>query len=346
VSPFNLDRLRLKVEELERKQSEPGFWDDPEQSQKIVQEACSYKRTLDEFDEMMGAYEDAEVMLEMGEEEEDESLIPEIREQIDTFARLYEKLRISTLLSGEFDHKSAILTLHAGAGGTEACDWTGMLYRMYTRWAERHGFKVEVLDYLDGDEAGVKGVTIQISGENAYGYLKSEKGVHRLVRISPFDAAGRRHTSFASCEIMPELDDTIQVDINMDDLRIDTYRSSGAGGQHVNKTSSAIRITHLPTGIVVQCQNERSQFQNKDKAMMMLKAKLYELEKEKQSEKLSDIRGEVKDNAFGSQIRSYVFQPYRLVKDLRTGEENGNIQAVMDGDLDGFMNAYLAWINR
>ncbi len=346
MSPFNLDRLRLKVEELERKQSEPGFWDDPEQSQKIVQEAGSYKRTLDEFDEMMGAYEDAEVMLEMGEEEEDESLIPEIREQIDTFARLYEKLRISTLLSGEFDHKSAILTLHAGAGGTEACDWTGMLYRMYTRWAERHGFKVEVLDYLDGDEAGVKGVTIQISGENAYGYLKSEKGVHRLVRISPFDAAGRRHTSFASCEIMPELDDTIQVDINMDDLRIDTYRSSGAGGQHVNKTSSAIRITHLPTGIVVQCQNERSQFQNKDKAMMMLKAKLYELEKEKQSEKLSDIRGEVKDNAFGSQIRSYVFQPYRLVKDLRTGEENGNIQAVMDGDLDGFMNAYLAWINR
>lgn len=346
MSPFNLDRLRLKVEELERKQSEPGFWDDPEQSQKIVQEAGSYKRTLDEFDEMMGAYEDAEVMLEMGEEEEDDSLIPEIREQIDTFARLYEKLRISTLLSGEFDHKSAILTLHAGAGGTEACDWTGMLYRMYTRWAERHGFKVEVLDYLDGDEAGVKGVTIQISGENAYGYLKSEKGVHRLVRISPFDAAGRRHTSFASCEIMPELDDTIQVDINMDDLRIDTYRSSGAGGQHVNKTSSAIRITHLPTGIVVQCQNERSQFQNKDKAMMMLKAKLYELEKEKQSEKLSDIRGEVKDNAFGSQIRSYVFQPYRLVKDLRTGEENGNIQAVMDGDLDGFMNAYLAWINR
>ncbi len=346
MSPFNLDRLRLKVEELERKQSEPGFWDDPEQSQKIVQEAGSYKRTLDEFDEMIGAYEDAEVMLEMGEEEEDDSLIPEIREQIDTFARLYEKLRISTLLSGEFDHKSAILTLHAGAGGTEACDWTGMLYRMYTRWAERHGFKVEVLDYLDGDEAGVKGVTIQISGENAYGYLKSEKGVHRLVRISPFDAAGRRHTSFASCEIMPELDDTIQVDINMDDLRIDTYRSSGAGGQHVNKTSSAIRITHLPTGIVVQCQNERSQFQNKDKAMMMLKAKLYELEKEKQSEKLSDIRGEVKDNAFGSQIRSYVFQPYRLVKDLRTGEENGNIQAVMDGDLDGFMNAYLAWINR
>lgn len=334
------------MEELDRKQSEPGFWDDPEASQKIVQEAGSYKRTLDEYDAMMGAYEDAQVMLEMAEEEEDESLIPEIREQIDIFAGLYEKLRISTLLSGEFDHKNAILTLHAGAGGTEACDWTGMLYRMYTRWAERHGYKVEVLDYLDGDEAGVKGVTIQINGENAYGYLKSEKGVHRLVRISPFDAAGRRHTSFASCDLMPELDEDIQVDINMDDLRIDTYRSSGAGGQHVNKTSSAIRITHLPTGIVVQCQNERSQFQNKDKAMMMLKAKLYELEKEKQSERLSDIRGEVKDNAFGSQIRSYVFHPYSMVKDLRTGEETGNIQAVMDGDLDKFMNAYLAWANR
>ena len=238
------------------------------------------------------------------------------------------------------------MTLHAGAGGTEACDWTSMLYRMYTRWAERHGYKVEVLDYQDGDEAGIKSVTIQINGENAYGYLRSEKGVHRLVRISPFDAAGRRHTSFASCEIMPELDDTIQIDINPDDLRIDTYRSSGAGGQHVNKTSSAIRITHIPTGIVVQCQNERSQFQNKDKAMMMLKAKLYELEREKQSERLSDIRGEVKDNAFGSQIRSYVFHPYSMVKDLRTGEETGNIQAVMDGDLDKFMNAYLAWINH
>ncbi len=334
------------MEELERKQSEPGFWDNPEASQKIVQEAGSYKNTLDEFDTMQGAYDDALVMLEMAEEEEDESLIPEIREQIDTFKELYEKLRISTLLSGEFDHKNAILTLHAGAGGTEACDWTGMLYRMYTRWAERRGFKIEVLDYQDGDEAGVKGVTIQINGENVYGYLKSEKGIHRLVRISPFDAAGRRHTSFASCELMPVLDEDIQVDINMDDLRIDTYRASGAGGQHVNKTSSAIRITHIPTGIVVQCQNERSQFQNKDKAMMMLKAKLYELEKEKQSERLADIRGDVKDNAFGSQIRSYVFHPYSMVKDLRTGEETGNIQSVMDGDLDKFMNAYLAWVNR
>lgn len=311
-----------------------------------MQEAGSYKKTLDEYDAMMQSYDDAHVMMEMAEEEDDESLIPEIREQIDQFEEAYERLRISTLLSGEFDHKNAIMTLHAGAGGTEACDWTSMLYRMYTRWAERHGYKVEVLDYQDGDEAGIKSVTIQINGENAYGYLRSEKGVHRLVRISPFDAAGRRHTSFASCEIMPELDDTIQIDINPDDLRIDTYRSSGAGGQHVNKTSSAIRITHIPTGIVVQCQNERSQFQNKDKAMMMLKAKLYELEREKQSERLSDIRGEVKDNAFGSQIRSYVFHPYSMVKDLRTGEETGNIQAVMDGDLDKFMNAYLAWINH
>ena len=311
-----------------------------------MQEAGSYKKTLDEYDAMMQSYDDAHVMMEMAEEEDDESLIPEIREQIDQFEEAYERLRISTLLSGEFDHKNAIMTLHAGAGGTEACDWTSMLYRMYTRWAERHGYKVEVLDYQDGDEAGIKSVTIQINGENAYGYLRSEKGVHRLVRISPFDAAGRRHTSFASCEIILELHDTIQIDINPDDLRIDTYRSSGAGGQHVNKTSSAIRITHIPTGIVVQCQNERSQFQNKDKAMMMLKAKLYELEREKQSERLSDIRGEVKDNAFGSQIRSYVFHPYSMVKDLRTGEETGNIQAVMDGDLDKFMNAYLAWINH
>ena len=334
------------MEELERKQSEPGFWDNPEVSQKIVQEAGSYKNTLDEFDTMQGAYDDALVMLEMAEEENDESLIPEIREQIDIFKELYEKLRISTLLSGEFDHKNAILTLHAGAGGTEACDWTGMLYRMYTRWAERRGFKVEVLDYQDGDEAGVKGVTIQINGENAYGYLKSEKGIHRLVRISPFDAAGRRHTSFASCELMPELDDDIQVDINMDDLRIDTYRSSGAGGQHVNKTSSAIRITHLPTGIVVQCQNERSQFQNKDKAMQMLKAKLFLLKKEENAEKLSDIRGDVKEIGWGNQIRSYVMQPYTMVKDHRTNAEVAQVDNVMDGYLDPFINAYLKWISE
>ncbi|MFR2465538.1 MAG: peptide chain release factor 2, partial [Clostridia bacterium] len=265
---------------------------------------------------------------------------------IDEFIRCYEQLRIRTLLSGEFDAGNAIITLHAGAGGTEACDWNEMLFRMYTRWAEKKGYKVEILDYLDGEEAGCKSVTMQISGENAFGYLKSEKGVHRLVRISPFDSSGRRHTSFASCDVMPELSDDIEVEINMDDLRIDTYRSSGAGGQHVNKTDSAIRITHLPTGIVVQCQNERSQFQNKDKAMMMLKAKLYEVEREKQMEKLSDIRGEVKEIGWGSQIRSYVFHPYSMVKDHRTNEETGNIQAVMDGDLDAFMNAYLVWLSK
>ena len=340
---LNLDRLQLRVEELERKQLEPGFWDDPEKSSKIVQEAGSTKRRLDEFNEMKTAFEDAEALIEMGQEEEDESLVAEVQEQIGLFKDLYEKLRLTTLLTGEFDSKNAILTLHAGAGGTEACDWTSMLYRMYTRWAEKHGYGVELLDYQEGDEAGIKAVTIQINGENAYGYLRSEKGVHRLVRISPFDAAGRRHTSFSSCDLMPELDEDVEVDINMDDLRIDVFRSSGAGGQKVNKTSSAIRITHIPTGIVVQCQNERSQYQNKDKAMQMMKAKLYQLKKEKQSDRLSDIRGEVMENAFGSQIRSYVFHPYTLVKDLRTQEETGNIQAVMDGELDNFMNAYLAW---
>ena len=343
MSPFNLERLRLKVEEYEQKQLEPGFWDDPEKSQKIVMESGSYKRRIEEFETMETAYEDAKALLEMGQEENDESLIPEIEEQIETFKELYEKLKMSSLLIGEFDHNNAIMTLHAGAGGTEACDWTSMLYRMYTRWAEKNGFGVEVLDYQEGDEAGIKSVTIQINGENAYGFLRSEKGVHRLVRISPFDAAGRRHTSFSSCDLMPELDDSINIELNMDELRIDVFRSSGAGGQKVNKTSSAIRITHIPTGIVVQCQNERSQYQNKDKAMEMMKAKLYQLEQEKQSEKFSDIRGEVMENAFGSQIRSYVFHPYTMVKDLRTGEETGNIQAVMDGALEPFMNAYLAW---
>lgn len=343
MSPFNLEKLKLKVEELDLKVSEPGFWDDPEKSQKILQEAGGYKKKLKEYTDMASAYEDAQVMLEMAVEENDSSLIPEIREQIDLFVERKENLRIATLLSGEFDANNAIVTLHPGAGGTEACDWTEMLFRMYTRWAEKRGYKVEILDYQDGDEAGCKSVTMQINGENAYGYLRSEKGIHRLVRISPFDASGRRHTSFASCEVMPELDDSVEVEINPDDLRIDTYRSSGAGGQHVNKTSSAIRITHLPTGTVVQCQNERSQFQNKDRAMAMLRAKLYELEYEKQMERLSDIRGEVKENAWGSQIRSYVFHPYSLVKDYRTNEETANIQAVMDGGLDAFMNAYLSW---
>ncbi len=282
----------------------------------------------------------------MGYEENDASLIPEIQEELDDFAEKLEAMRIKTLLSGEYDRNNAILKLNAGAGGTESCDWAGMLYRMYTRWAERKGFSVEVLDSLDGDEAGIKSVTFQVNGENAYGYLKSEKGVHRLVRISPFNAQGKRQTSFVSLDVMPDIEDDIDIEINPDELRIDTYRSSGAGGQHINKTSSAIRITHIPTGIVVQCQNERSQHQNKDKAMQMLKAKLYLLEQQKQAEKLSGIRGEVSDIAWGNQIRSYVMQPYTMVKDHRTSAEVSNVDGVMDGKIDPFINAYLKWINR
>ena len=279
----------------------------------------------------------------MANEENDESLVPEVQETFEAFKEDFDSLKIRTLLTGEYDRDNAIITLHAGAGGTEACDWTQMLYRMYTRWAERKGFSVEVLDLLDGDEAGIKSVTMQINGENAYGYMRSEKGVHRLVRISPFNANGKRQTSFSSCDVMPELTEDVDIEINDEDIRIDTYRSSGAGGQHINKTSSAIRITHFPTGIVVTCQNERSQFQNKDKAMQMLKAKLLLLKEQENAEKLSDIRGDIQDNAFGSQIRSYVMQPYKLVKDLRTGEEYANVTAVMDGDIDRFINAYLKW---
>ena len=279
----------------------------------------------------------------MANEENDESLVPEVQETFEAFKEDFDSLKIRTLLTGEYDRDNAIITLHAGAGGTEACDWTQMLYRMYTRWAERKGFSVEVLDLLDGDEAGIKSVTMQINGENAYGYMRSEKGVHRLVRISPFNANGKRQTSFSSCDVMPELTEDVDIEINDEDIRIDTYRSSGAGGQHINKTSSAIRITHFPTGIVVTCQNERSQFQNKDKAMQMLKAKLLLLKEQENAEKLSDIRGDIQDNAFGSQIRSYVMQPYKLVKDLRTGEECANVTAVMDGDIDRFINAYLKW---
>ena len=281
----------------------------------------------------------------MGYEEEDESLIPEIRNELDSFVSVLEDMRIATLLSGEFDKNNAILKLNAGAGGTESCDWASMLYRMYTRWAEKKGFTVEVLDYLDGDEAGIKSVTFQVNGENAYGYLKSEKGVHRLVRISPFNAQGKRQTSFVSLDVMPDIEEDLDVEINDDDIRVDTYRSSGAGGQHINKTSSAIRITHLPTGIVVQCQNERSQHMNKDKAMQMLKAKLFLLKQEENKEKLSDIRGEVSEIGWGNQIRSYVFQPYTMVKDHRTGVESGNVDAVMDGAIDVFINGYLKWIS-
>lgn len=322
---------------------EPGFWDDADKSTGYMKELKNLKDTVDEYYKLSQAYEDVETLIEMGYEENDESLIPEIQEMLDEFTEAFDNLRIKTLLSGEYDNNNAILTLHAGAGGTEACDWTSMLFRMYTRWADKKGFTTEVLDYLDGDEAGIKSVTVQINGENAYGYLKSEKGVHRLVRISPFNANGKRQTSFSSCEVMPDIEEDIDIEINEDDLRIDTYRSSGAGGQHINKTSSAVRITHIPTNIVVQCQNERSQFQNKDKAMQMLKAKLYLLKQQENMEKLSDIRGEVTENGFGSQIRSYIMQPYKLVKDHRTNKEIGNVESVMDGGIDPFINEYLKW---
>ena len=324
---------------------EPGFWDDADQSTALMKEMKNLKDTVDKYKKLEQAYEDVETMIEMGYEENDPEMVPEIQEMLDDFEKEFEELRITTLLSGEYDKDNAILTLHAGAGGTEACDWVSMLFRMYCRWADKKGYTTEVLDYLDGEEAGIKSVTVQINGENAYGYLKCEKGVHRLVRISPFNANGKRQTSFASCDVMPDIEEDIDIEINEDDLRIDTYRSSGAGGQHINKTSSAIRITHIPTNIVVQCQNERSQFQNKDKAMQMLKAKLYLLKQQENMEKLSGIRGEVMDNAWGSQIRSYVMQPYKLIKDHRTNEEIANVDSVMDGNIDPFINAYLKWLS-
>ena len=323
----------------------PGFWDNAEKSQKYMVELKSLKDDKETYEQLETQFEDIETLIEMGYEENDASLIPEIEEALKEFAETLEGIRMKTLLSGEYDRDGAILTLHAGAGGTEACDWAGMLYRMYCRWAESKGYGVEVLDYLDGEEAGIKSVTFQVNGENAYGYLKSEKGVHRLVRISPFNAAGKRQTSFASLDVMPDIEEDLDIEIDEKDLRIDTYRSSGAGGQHINKTSSAIRITHIPTGIVVQCQNERSQFQNKDKAMQMLKAKLYLLKQQENAEKISGIRGEIKEIGWGSQIRSYVMQPYTMVKDHRTNQESGNAQSVLDGNLDPFINAYLKWIS-
>ena len=342
---LDLENKEQRVEELEREMEAPDFWDDAERSQKMMKELSSLKGDIEIYHKLQNQKEEIELMIEMGYEEEDASVIPDIQEMLEEFQRDFEHIRIKTLLSGEYDKDNAIVTLHAGAGGTESCDWASMLYRMYLRWADRQGFSTEVLDYLDGEEAGIKSVTFQVNGENAYGYLKSEKGVHRLVRISPFNAAGKRQTSFVSCDVMPDIEEDVDVEINQDDLRIDTYRSSGAGGQHINKTSSAIRITHLPTGIVVQCQNERSQFQNKDKAMQMLKAKLYMLKQQENAEKLSDIRGDVKEIGWGNQIRSYVLQPYTMVKDLRTGEETGNVANVLDGGLDPFISAYLRWLS-
>ena len=318
---------------------EPGFWDDPEKSNQKMREAKNLKNTVETVRGLESQYEDIMTLIEMGYEDNDPEIIPDISEELETFKKTFEEIRVSTLLSGEYDRNNAILRLNAGAGGTESCDWCSMLYRMYTRWAERKGFALEVLDYLDGDEAGIKSVTFQINGENAYGYLKSEKGVHRLVRISPFNAQGKRQTSFVSLDVMPDIEEDVDVEIRDEDIRVDTYRSSGAGGQHINKTSSAIRITHFPTGIVVTCQNERSQHMNKDKAMQMLKAKLYMLKQEENAEKLSDIRGDVKEIGWGNQIRSYVMQPYTMVKDHRTNEESGNVDAVMDGALDPFINA-------
>lgn len=323
----------------------PGFWDDPEVSQKKMKELNSMKSDVETYASLKTQFEDMETLIEMGYEENDASLIPEIEENLQEFIASYEGIRSKTLLSGEYDKDNAIVSLHAGAGGTESCDWAAMLYRMFSRWALDKGYSVEVLDSLDGEEAGIKSITFEVSGENAYGYLKSEKGVHRLVRISPFNAAGKRQTSFVSCDVMPDIEEDIDIEIKEDDLRIDTYRSSGAGGQHINKTSSAIRITHLPTGIVVQCQNERSQFQNKDKAMQMLKAKLYLLKQQENAEKAAGIRGEVTDIGWGNQIRSYVMQPYTMVKDHRTGVETGNIDSVLDGKIDLFINGYLKWLS-
>ena len=321
----------------------PGFWDDIERSQEVMRQVKAIKSDIEAYHGLEQQLEDIETLIEMGYEEEDADLIVEIEQEWKKFEEAFETLRIGTLLTGEYDNSNAILSLHAGAGGTEACDWVNMLYRMYVRWADSHGFSTEVLDFLDGDETGYRSITVQINGENAYGYLRSEHGVHRLVRISPFNAAGKRQTTFAACDVMPDIEADLEVEIKEDDLRIDYYRSSGAGGQHINKTSSAVRITHNPTGIVVQCQNERSQHMNRDKAMKMLTAKLFLLKQQENQDKVSGIRGDVKENGWGSQIRSYVMHPYSMVKDHRTGEETANVNAVMDGALDGFVNAYLKW---
>ncbi len=331
-----------KIAELEYKMGEPTFWDDAEKAQKINQELNDVKISVDKYKALVAKFEDAETLFEMGMEEEDQSMEVDVKAEIRKVAEGLEALQLEVLLSGQYDANNAILTLHAGAGGTEAQDWTQMLLRMYGRWAERHGFTVETADLLPGDEAGVKSATLFIKGHNAYGFLKSEKGVHRLVRISPFDANARRHTSFSACDIMPEIDDAVEVDINMADVRVDTYRASGAGGQHINKTSSAVRMTHEPTGVVVQCQNERSQLQNREQCLKMLRAKLFELELEKKEAELAKLEGDQQNIEWGSQIRSYVFQPYTMVKDHRTSEETGNVQAVMDGDIDAFIRAYLS----
>ena len=338
---LNLDEAARQVDFLEAQCAADGFWDNPENSQKVLQKLKQEKNKLESQAKRRSSWDDMMVLCEMGNEEEDESLLPELEEEYATLIQSMESARLQTLLTGEYDASNAILAFHAGAGGTEAQDWAQMLYRMYTRWAERHGFTYKIMDYQEGDEAGLKSATIMIEGENAYGYLRGEHGVHRLVRVSPFDANARRQTSFASVEVMPDLPEDADIEIRPEDIEMQVYRASGAGGQHVNKTSSAVRLIHLPTGVVVSCQTERSQFQNKDNCMKMLRAKLVELQMQEKAEKISDLKGVQLKIEWGSQIRSYVFMPYQLVKDNRTGYETSNINAVMDGDLDGFINAYL-----
>ncbi len=343
---LDLKNKGYRVEEIEGIMEEEGFWNDAEKAQNYMKELKNLKDTIAGYEELQKRFEDLYALIDMVNEENDESMVDEVREEFDGFVKEFEDMRISTLLDGEFDKDNAIVTLHAGAGGTEACDWASMMYRMYSMWAQARGFSLELLDFLEGDEAGYKAITFQINGINAYGYLKSEHGVHRLVRMSPFNAQGKRQTSFVSCDVMPDIEEDLDIDIPEEDIRIDVFRSSGAGGQKVNKTSSAIRITHFPTGIVVSCQNERSQYQNKDKAMQILKSKLLILKQQENLDKTADIRGEVKDNNFGSQIRSYFLQPYKMIKDLRTGVSTSNADAVLNGDIDLFINGYLKWLKQ
>ncbi|MDF2839988.1 MAG: peptide chain release factor 2 [Clostridia bacterium] len=338
---FDIVGINHGIQELELGMQQEGFWNDTDKAAATLKNLKVLKNKLDRMKNLRDAYEDLHVLIELGMEEQDASIFDEVADSLKTLFKAVDDMRIETLLVGEYDSNNAILSIHSGAGGVDAQDWAEMILRMYTRWADKKGYNVTILDILKDYEAGIKSATLLIEGENAYGYLKSEKGVHRLVRLSPFDAAGKRHTSFASVDVMPELDDSVKIDIDTEDLRIDTYRASGAGGQHVNKTESAVRITHIPTGVIVQCQNERSQHSNKDMAMKMLMSKLIELKEQEQKDKIEDIKGEYREIAWGSQIRSYVFHPYSMVKDHRTNEETGNVNAVMDGELDSFINAYL-----
>ena len=343
---LDLEKKSFRVEEIEGIMEEEGFWNDADKAQNYMKELKNLKDTIQEYNDLKTQFQDLYDLIDMVNEENDESMVPEVQAEFEKFTNNFEEVRLSTLLDGEFDKDNAIVTLHAGAGGTEACDWCSMLYRMYSMWAQSKGFSLELLDFLEGDEAGYKSVTLQINGINAYGHLKSEHGVHRLVRISPFNAQAKRQTSFVSCDVMPDIEEDLDIDIPDDDIRIDVFRSSGAGGQKVNKTSSAIRITHFPTGIVVSCQNERSQYQNKDKAMQILKSKLLILKQQENMDKTADIRGEIKDNNFGSQIRSYFLQPYKMIKDLRTGVSTANADSVLNGGIDLFINGYLKWLKQ